>query len=166
MEFGARALGNRSIIADPGDYRIIQEINKMIKQRDFWMPFAPAILHEGAEQYIKIPKSLHRDRISPYMMHSFDTTHRRDEFVAGIHNYDKTARAQIVCKEMNQAFYTIIDEFSKLANKSVVLNTSFNLHGFPIVMGARDALHVMVNSSLEYLFINNIMVTKNTTLDK
>lgn len=162
MEFGARALGNRSILADPGDQRVIPEINKMIKQRDFWMPFAPAILYEGADEYIRIPPSLPKNRISPYMMHTFDTTERRDEFIAGTHSYDKTARAQILLESMNPGLYSLIREFSKLRHKTVVLNTSFNLHGFPIVMGSGDAMDVMLNSSLEYLIINNTFITKKT----
>jgi carbamoyltransferase len=160
MEFGARALGNRSILADPGEYRVIPEINKMIKQRDFWMPFAPAMLYEGIERYICIPASLPQDKISPFMMHSFDTTDLRELFVAGTHSYDKTARSQIVKKNDYSGFHTLIEEFSRLKGKSVVLNTSFNLHGFPIVMGAMDAMHVMINSSLKYLMINKIFVTK------
>ena len=160
MEFGARALGNRSILADPSDYTVIPTINKMVKKRDFWMPFAPAILREGAEKYIEIPGSLPQDHVSPYMMVTFDTTDRRDEFVAGTHNYDGTARAQIVLKEMNPRFHDIIGAFSELQDKTVILNTSFNLHGFPIVMGSRDAMDVMLNSAIEYLVLNDRLVTK------
>jgi len=160
MEFGARALGNRSILTDPKSYAVIPEINKMIKQRDFWMPFAPAVLLEDAADYIKIPGSLPPDRVSPYMMHTFDTTERRSEFVAGIHNYDKTARAQVVSKDINPDFHRLIHEFSKMTNKSAILNTSFNLHGFPIVMGSCDAVDVMLNSTLDYLVINDNLVTK------
>jgi carbamoyltransferase len=94
------------------------------------------------------------------MMHSFDTTDRREELVAGTHAYDKTARAQIVVEKLNPNFHHMIDEFSKLKNKSVVLNTSFNQHGYPIVMGSKDAVQVMLNSSLEYLMINDTLVTK------
>ncbi|MDP8247357.1 MAG: carbamoyltransferase C-terminal domain-containing protein [Candidatus Tritonobacter lacicola] len=165
MEFGARALGNRSILADPSDYTVIPTINKMVKKRDFWMPFAPAILREDAEKYIEVPASLPEDHVSPYMMITFNTTGRRDEFVAGTHNYDGTARAQIVLKEMNPRFHEIIAEFSKHTDKAVVLNTSFNLHGYPIVMGSLDAIDVMLNSAIEYLLLNDYLVTKEPVAD-
>jgi carbamoyltransferase len=159
MEFGARALGNRSILADPGDVRVIPLINKMIKQRDFWMPFAPAILVDAASKYLKVPETLPK-RISPWMMHTFDTTERREEFAAAVHPYDKTARAQIVSEDTNPGFYALLKRYAEVLGKEVVLNTSFNVHGFPIVMGTRDAVEVMLNSSLDYLVINNTLVTK------
>ena len=160
MEFGARALGNRSLLADPGNHGVIAVINRIIKQRDFWMPFAPAILREDVEKYIEIPHVLPRPHLSPFMMHTFKTFELRDSFIAGIHPYDKTARAQIVSKELNARFHRLIREFSKIKNKSVVLNTSFNLHGYPIVMGSRDAMDVMINSGIDYLMINHTLVTK------
>lgn len=159
MEFGARALGNRSILADPADVTLIPVINKMIKQRDFWMPFAPALLVEAASKYLRVPAAL-PDRISPWMMHTFDTTERREELAAAVHPYDKTARAQTVSERTNPGFYALLTKYAGAVGKEVVLNTSFNLHGFPIVMGARDAVDVMLNSSLEYLVINGTLVTK------
>ncbi len=163
MEFGARALGNRSLLADPSLTEVVPEINKMIKQRDFWMPFAPAMLREDAEKYVKIPASLPAKHVSPYMMHTFDTTAKRTELTAGTHQYDHTARAQMVCKEINPEFHAVISAFSRLKNKSVVLNTSFNLHGYPIVTGACDAIEVMMGSTLKYLVINDQLVTKKDT---
>jgi carbamoyltransferase len=160
MEFGARSLGNRSILADPGEYSVIPEINKMIKQRDFWMPFAPAVLREKVNEYMEVYKTLPQDTISPYMMITFKSNDKRKEFVAGTHAYDETTRAQIVIKDMNKEFYRLIEEFSKLKNKSIILNTSFNLHGYPIVMGTKDAIDVLLNSSLEYLVVNEYMITK------
>lgn len=160
MEFGARALGNRSILADPKDHKVVHEINQMIKQRDFWMPFAPAVLYEDADKYLRIPHSLPPQRISPWMMNTFETTERREEFEAGVHAYDKTARAQIVVRRMNPQFHALIGEFSKLTQRAIVLNTSFNLHGHPLVMGAKDAMEVLLKSSLEYLTINDTLITK------
>lgn len=162
MEFGARALGNRSILADPGIPGVVPEINRMIKQRDFWMPFAPAMLKEEADRFVRIPRSLPSERVSPYMMHSFDSTDLREQFFAGIHAYDKTARAQIVHDRINPSFHKLIREFSKLKQKGVVLNTSFNLHGFPIVMGTQDAAEVMLGSNLQYLVVNDTLITKRT----
>jgi carbamoyltransferase len=162
MEFGARALGNRSILADPADYRIVPRINKMIKQRDFWMPFAPIMLYENAAEYIQIPKSLPHDRISPFMMHTFHTTDNREEFAAGVHPYDSTARAQIVTRNNNLELHHLISKFKALNGKAVMLNTSFNLHGYPIVCGACDAIDVLVNSDLTHLVVNGNLITKKS----
>ncbi len=160
MEFGARALGNRSILADADDAQVIPEINKMIKNRDFWMPFAPAVLREHVDRYITVPGSLPKDRISPHMMFTFDSKVRRGEAVAGIHPYDKTARAQIVSRSVNPGLHDLMTRFHARTGKGLILNTSFNLHGYPIVMGAGDAMEVMVNSALEYLVVGNHLVTK------
>lgn len=160
MEFGARALGNRSILADPANYSVVPVINKMIKKRDFWMPFAPIILREQAEKYLHIPPSLPPERISPYMVHSFDTRNNRSDFIAGIHQQDLTSRAQIIQQEINPGMYELLQQFSALTGRGVLLNTSFNLHGFPIVMGTRDALEVFTNSELKNLLINNFLIQK------
>ena len=160
MEFGARALGNRSLLADAGRSGVVQRINKMIKQRDFWMPFAPAATVERAEEYVKIPNSLPRPRVSPFMMHTFDSRENRKSFFAGTHPYDNTARLQFVSGDSDPEFHNIIDAFAQLAGKAIVLNTSFNLHGHPVVMGAVDAMEVMVNSGIQYLMIGNTLVTK------
>ena len=159
MEFGARALGNRTITADPSDLRIIPRINKMIKQRDFWMPFAPAMLLEDAPHYLQLPHSLPA-RISPFMMHTFDSTERREEYQAGVHAYDNTSRAQVVNPRSNAGFYQMIEHFKRLKGKGVVLNTSFNLHGLPIVMGACDAFEVLTLSDLTHLVLEDQLVTK------
>ncbi len=160
MEFGARALGNRSVLADPANERVVTRINKMIKKRDFWMPFAPAMTAAAAETYLRLPPSVPRPRLSPYMMHSFDTTDRRDDLFAGTHPYDGTARAQIVHPDTASDFHAVIARFGEITGRPVVLNSSFNLHGFPIVMDAMDACQVMCETEIEHLFIDDIHVTK------
>lgn len=160
MEFGARALGNRSILADPTVPRVVERINQMIKQRDFWMPFAPAILAEDARDYLEIPASLPAD-ISPYMMFGFETIDaKRPEMTAALHKADQTARAQIVDAKRYPGFHAVISEFKKLTGRSVVLNTSFNLHGSPIVMGTYDAIEVMLRSDLDYLMVEDTLITR------
>jgi carbamoyltransferase len=160
MEFGARALGNRSILADPSSPTVVPVINRMIKQRDFWMPFAPAVLAEDAPDYVSVPPTLEPADPSPYMMHTFDTTDRRAELVAAIHPHDATARAQTVSAGAAPAFHHLISEFKRRTGRGVVLNTSFNLHGYPIVMGACDAIDVLLASSLEHLVLGDLHVTK------
>jgi len=159
MEFGARALGNRSILADAANPQTVPTINKMIKKRDFWMPFAPAMLHESLDRYIVRSKTLPQC-CSPYMMHTFDTTENRNDFIGGVHAYDHTARAQSVDLGRNPEFHRLISIFAEKTGSSVVLNTSFNLHGFPIVMGTKDALEVFVNSELPYLVVQNHLFSK------
>jgi carbamoyltransferase len=160
MEFGARALGNRSILADPSNAKVVQVINRMIKHRDFWMPFAPAMLIEAADDYVVLPSTLPADDPSPFMMHTFDTTDRRDEIVAGIHPQDATARAQIVSRESAPGFHAVIEAFRAATGRGAVLNTSFNLHGYPIVLGACDAVDVLLRTSLDKLVVGDVLVTK------
>lgn len=156
MEFGARALGNRSILADPSNTDCVRVINMMIKKRDFWMPFAPVILRERQHEYIINPKNMD----SPYMMLSFDTTDKRGDFMAGVHPADLTARAQILEEKYNPDYYRILKEFEKITNRGVLLNTSFNLHGYPMVYGHEEALWVFENSGLEYLALENYLIRK------
>ena len=160
MEFGARALGNRSILADPSHPSVVNSINRLIKQRDFWMPFAPAILAEQAGRYVRLSDALPRPRVSPYMMHAFDTTEQQADFAAAVHPADGTARAQMVWRELNPSFHALIDAFGRLTGRWVLLNTSFNLHGYPIVSGACDAVDVLLKSGLDYLVIDRWLVTK------
>lgn len=163
MEFGARALGNRSILADPSRPSMVQTINRLIKQRDFWMPFAPAVSAEQAERYVRLPAALPRPRLSPYMMHAFETTELRSEFVAAVHPADATARMQTVQAELNPSFHKLIEAFRRLTGRGVVLNTSFNLHGFPIVTGACDAIDVLLKSGLDHLVVDRWLITKKRT---
>lgn len=157
MEFGARALGNRSILANPSDVKNIKRINEMVKNRDFWMPFAPSILEEDAVNYLVNPKNIK----APYMMIAFDTTPLgREHLAAAIHRYDLTTRPQIVYREWNPSYHHLIQEYKKLTGIGGVLNTSFNLHGQPIVCSPQDALKVFDNSGLEYLALGNFLIEK------
>jgi carbamoyltransferase len=156
MEFGARALGNRSILADPSNPKIVPVINKMIKKRDFWMPFAPVVLEERIHDYLINPKKF----LSPFMMLSFDTTENRDELWAGLHSFDMSARAQTVNEKDNGEYYRIIKSFEKNTGRGVLLNTSFNLHGSPIVLDYTNAWSVFVNSGLQIMQIGHFIVQK------
>lgn len=160
MEFGARALGNRSILADPSNPSVVQTINRLIKQRDFWMPFAPAVLGERAGDYVHVPASLPHPRISPHMMHACHTTERRADLTAAVHPADHTARVQMVWAELNPSFHRVIECFGRLTGRWVLLNTSFNLHGFPIVGGACDAIEVLLKSGLEDLVVDRWLIRK------
>ncbi len=156
MEFGARALGNRSILADASDLKCTRTINMMIKNRDFWMPFAPVIMKEREHDYIVNPKNI----ASPYMILSFDTTDKREDLIAAIHQADFTARPQVIEKDFNPDYYKILEEFEKNTGKGALLNTSFNLHGYPIVLGPEEAMWVFENSGLKYLALGNYLISK------
>ena len=159
MEFGARALGNRSLIADPINSDVVEQINYLIKKRDFWMPFAPAILSEDASKYISIPSTIKNG--SPYMMFGFDSKIKQQKkMIAGLHRVDKTARAQIVDKRRYPSFHNLLTEFKRITGRSVLLNTSFNLHGDPLALDENDAFKVLENSELKYVFLNNYLIER------
>jgi carbamoyltransferase len=155
-EFGARALGNRSILANPSDTRAIRFINEAIKARDFWMPFASSILYERAADYVINPKRIPM----PYMILTCDTTDRRNEIAAGLHPFDSTVRPQVVECTWNPSYHAIIREFEKLTGIGAVLNTSLNLHGYPITSSPWDSLDVLDRSGLTVLAIGNWLVEK------
>jgi len=157
-EWGARSLGNRAILGNASDMKTFYEINDMIKKRDFWMPFAPSILKEDASLYIKNPKNID----APYMIVAFDSTElAKKHLIAAMHQADHTLRAQLVDKEVNPHYHKIISEFKKLTGIGGILNTSFNLHGYPLVATLDQAMFTFENSGLKYLAIENYLVSKD-----
>ncbi len=156
-EWGARALGNRSILADPSKMESFFKVNDQIKMRDFWMPFAPTMLKERADEYIENPYK----RKAPYMILAFKSTEEgRKYFRAAMHQADKTLRPQILERSWNPEYYKIIKEFENITGIGGVLNTSFNLHGKPIATFPWQALDVFENSKLKYLAIENWLIEK------
>ena len=157
MEFGQRSLGNRSILADPGDLRVKEKINAAIKSRDFWMPFAPVLLDSYQDRYLINPKKIQ----SPHMTIGFETTDEGyDAMIAACHPADRSARPQILYEYMNPKLYEILKEFEKITNRGALLNTSFNLHGHPIVNTTAEAIFVLEHSALDGLILNNYLVLK------
>ena len=156
-EFGARALGNRSILADPRNIDAVKKINEKIKSRDFWMPFAPSVLEERAADYLINPKHL----LAPYMTVAFETTplaHR--DLRAGLHQADLTCRPQLVSRIANPQYHILISEFERLTGVGGLLNTSFNIHGEPIIQSAADALDVLERSGLDALILGEYLIEK------
>lgn len=164
-EFGARALGHRSILGNPSDIRTFYRVNDMIKMRDFWMPFAPTILQEWAPKYIKNWDSL-KDRIldsSRFMIIAFDSTPLAIEhLLAAIHPKDKTLRPQILNQEIDPDYYRLLKHFENLTGIGGLLNTSLNLHGYPLVGTLEQAVFTFDNSGLEYMAIENFMISKKS----
>ena len=154
-EFGARALGNRSILSDASNRAAVDEINSMIKMRDFWMPFAPSMIDVDADEYIDNPKNI----FAPYMILAFDSkAGQAEKIAAALHQADLTCRPGVVRKEYNDCFYKLLEYYKKLTGGSAVLNTSFNLHGFPMVYKPADALDVFDNSGLQYLALGDYLI--------
>ena len=156
MEMGQRALGNRSIIADPRTRSNVEKINNSIKKRDFWMPFAPVILEEYQDLLIENPKKLE----SPFMTIAFETKDGKNKFPAGVHQADGTSRAQLLRKEQNPVLWNLIFKFYEKTGVPALLNTSFNLHGEPIVRTIHDALRVFDKSELEVLWLDEHIIEK------
>jgi carbamoyltransferase len=159
MEFGARALGNRSILADPRRPEIVHTLNAKIKNRDFWMPFAPAILQDRAASYLVNPKGLQ----APFMTVAFDTTAEgARHLTAAIHPADRTARPQLVDPSVNPRFARLLRGFEARTGVAGVLNTSFNLHGEPIVCTAMEAARVFELTDIDDLLIGETLISKRS----
>jgi carbamoyltransferase len=159
-EFGARALGNRSVLADPSNPTVVMRINQMIKMRDFWMPFAPTILAEHASSLLNVQQPPH----SPHMMMSFHVREAaRNMLKAAIHPVDGSVRPQIVSVAENPDYHALIEEFRKRTGIPAVLNTSFNIHGEPIVETPDDAVDVFLRSGLVHLAIGKCLLSKQVS---
>jgi carbamoyltransferase len=157
VEFGARALGNRSILARADSPTAVRVINEMVKNRDFWMPFAPSVLGNRATDYYVKPKPVS----SPYMMFGFRSRpEKRAAFAAAQHPYDFTTRPHEVFEDHNPDYYRLLKEYESRTGEGILLNTSFNLHGEPIVYRARDAVDVFLRSGLSHMALSNWWVEK------
>lgn len=156
-EFGARALGNRSILANASRADAVRTINEAIKCRDFWMPFAPSVLEERSEDYFYKPKPMP----APHMIMTFDTRkEKRTAIAAAVHPQDYTGRPQEVSEKTNPDYYRLIKYFEEMTGEGLILNTSFNLHGEPVVCTPMDALRVFDVSGLKHLALDNFLLTK------
>ncbi|MBF0347231.1 MAG: carbamoyl transferase [Magnetococcales bacterium] len=156
-EFGQRALGNRSILADPRPREVVRTINEMIKQRDFWMPFASSVLAERKDDYVINPKNLQGD----YMTLAFDSTPEgQRDMIGALHPYDKTSRPHVVERDANPGYHALISAFARETGVGALLNTSFNLHGEPIVHTPEDAISTFLRSGLDHLLLGEWLVSK------
>lgn len=153
-EFGPRALGNRSIIADPRDYFIKDRINIDIKNRENFRPFAPSVIEEKTLKYFDFCGK------SPSMMFTSKVRNNYLSKLPAITHVDNSARLQTVNKESNSEYYNLIVEFGKITGIEMVLNTSFNLNGMPIVETPQDAIDCFANSRLDYLVLENILISR------
>ncbi len=154
MEFGPRALGNRSILGSPSHSGVADRINAQIKYRERWRPFCPSMLDTVA------PEILQTDHPSPYMTFTFDVAESWKGRIPEVVHEDGTARAQIVTEHTNPRYYSLLQEMEKLTGNGVVLNTSLNRRGEPMVCSPTDALNMFFGSDLQYLVMEDILITK------
>ncbi len=154
MEAGPRALGGRSIVADPSIPGIKDTVNAEVKHREMWRPFAPSMHHEDIGTYVENPNT------SPFMILAFQAKKDKvEEFRAAVH-VDETARVQGVTEQVNAPYYQLISEFKKLTGRGVILNTSFNVAGEPLVCSPQDALRTYACCGMDALAIGSFLVQK------
>jgi carbamoyltransferase len=164
MEMGPRALGNRSILADPRSSESRDRVNKYVKHREEWRPFAPSILKEKAEEYLQ---NYDKSGDAPFMIKTFDVyNEKKSEIPAVLHPADGTTRPQVVSESENPDYYNLISEFENVTDVPVLLNTSFNDHGEPIVRSPREAVRSFYSMGIDTLVLNDIVVRKEGISDK
>ena len=154
MEFGPRALGCRSILANPCNADMKDVLNSRVKFREDFRPFAPAVLKERAQEYFEI------DFDSPYMLFATQVKPGMGQKIPAITHVDNSARVQTVDKRHNPRFYRLVEAFSKISGVPVVINTSFNIRGEPIVCTPEDALNCFMNTGIDFLVMGDFLVEK------
>ena len=175
MEFGPRALGGRSILADPRSAKMQKQLNLKIKFRESFRPFAPSILREDLSEWFEL------DTDSPYMLivsevkkekqikmskedeklFGIDKLNIKRSSIPAITHVDYSARIQTVHKETNSRYYDLLKEFKKNTNCPVLVNTSFNVRGEPIVCTPKDAYECFMKTKMDYLILGNYLLDKN-----
>lgn len=155
MEFGPRALGNRSILGDPSYPGIADRINSQIKYRERWRPFCPSLLDRVAKDVLA------SEHPAPYMTITFNVAPHWHSRIPEVVHKDGTARPQVVTPETNPRYYALIEALERKRGIGVILNTSLNRRGEPIVCSPQDVLDMFYNCDLEYLIMEDILVTKS-----
>ena len=153
MEWGPRALGNRSILADPRNPEMKDILNEKIKHREKFRPFAPSILEEYVSDYFEI------DMPSPYML--LVAKVKQPDKIPAVTHVDGTGRLQTVSKESNPLFYDLINEFYSLTNVPVLINTSMNIRGEPIVNTPQETFNMLLKTDMDFLVMGNFLISKD-----
>jgi carbamoyltransferase len=154
MEFGPRALGGRSILADPRDPEMNTKVNNAVKFREWWRPFAPSFKKEAVGDYLESATD------SPFMILTAQVKPEKRSIIPSVTHVDGSARPQTVEKEINPLYWRLIDEFGKRTGVPVVMNTSFNLRGEAIVHTPTDAVRTFFSSGMDALLIGSFLVEK------
>tara|TARA_Y100000590_G_scaffold109328_1_gene124635 strand:+ start:10366 stop:12069 length:1704 start_codon:yes stop_codon:yes gene_type:complete len=154
MEFGPRALGNRSILTSPYPNKMKDILNLRVKKRESFRPFAPAILRERVYDYFEFTHD------SPHMLFAMNVKLKKIKSIPAVTHIDKTARVQTVDKKNNEKFYNLINAFYKKTNIPVLLNTSLNIMGQPICYDPSDAIKTFLQNDIDYLILNAKYILK------
>ena len=154
MEFGPRALGHRSILADPRDPEMNAKVNNAVKFREWWRPFAPSMLKEVVGEYLEHPCD------SPFMILTNPVRPEKRDVIPSVTHVDGSARPQTVEKEISPLYWNLINEFGKRTGVPVLMNTSFNLRGEAIVNTPTDAIRTFFSSGMDALVIGSYLVEK------
>jgi carbamoyltransferase len=154
MEFGPRALGSRSILADPRDPEMNTKVNNAVKFREWWRPFAPSFKREAASEYLESATD------SPFMILTAQVRPEKRAIIPAVTHVDGSARPQTVEKETNALYWRLIDEFGKRTGVPVIMNTSFNLRGEAIVHTPTDAVRTFFSSGMDALCVGSFLVEK------
>lgn len=154
MEYGPRALGDRSILARSDSEEIKDMLNLYVKKREWFQPFAPSIMEEEAERLLEYDNK-GKDK---FMTMAYMVKKEKRNVTKSVMHIDGSARAQMVGRE-NPLYYDVIKQVKNISGNGIVLNTSFNVHGFPIVMDPNDAIMTMKKTNSKYMFINGFFVT-------
>ena len=155
-EFGQRALGNRSILADPRSIKMKDIVNQKIKYRESFRPFAPVVLSKFLNKYFNCPPNIQ----PTYMQYAVEVKKITKKIAPAIVHADNTARVQSVNENTNKNLNKILEEFFKITKVPILLNTSFNLKGEPMVDSPEDAIKTFYTSGIDILAINNYIITK------
>jgi len=155
MEFGPRALGGRSILGCPSIKGVADRINEQIKFRERWRPFCPSMLDRVGREMFKV------DHPAPFMTFTFEVNDQWKTRVPEVVHEDGTARGQTLEREFNPRYYELMEELEKLTGNAVVLNTSLNRRGEPVVCTPMDALNMFFESDLQYLVMEDVLVVKS-----
>jgi carbamoyltransferase len=154
MEFGPRALGSRSILADPRDPDMNAKVNNAVKFREWWRPFAPSMLSEVASEYLESATD------SPFMVLTAQVRPEKRSIIPAVTHVDGSARPQTVERDVSPLYWSLIYEFGQRTGVPVVMNTSFNLRGEPIVCSPTDAIRTFFSSGMDVLVIGSFVVEK------
>jgi carbamoyltransferase len=154
MEFGPRALGSRSILADPRDPEMNAKVNNAVKFREWWRPFAPSLLVEAASDYLETATD------SPFMILTSPVKPEKRSIIPAVTHVDGSARPQTVEQNVNPLYWRLIKEFGQRTGVPVIMNTSFNLRGEPIVASPTDAVRTFFSSGMDALVIGSYLVEK------
>lgn len=155
MEYGPRSLGNRSIIADARNKENWQKVNLKIKFRESFRPFAPTVLEERVSDYFDL------DRASPYMLLVADTLPNRRAEIPAVTHVDGSTRIQTINRNQNARYYDLLKAFEKRTGCGVIINTSFNVRGEPIVESPQDAINCFLHTHMDYLVLGNCILSKD-----